>query len=136
MCSDRQDELKQWLCDRIGLTPTSDIRLIGSVKGDRILGVVGYDGYNGASIQMHVAGEPGWLNRDLLWACFDYAFNVCKVNVIIGLVPSGNTDALRFNRSLGFKSRLVLDGAHPDGSLWLMTMTRGECRFLNRKRNG
>ncbi len=136
MCSDRQDELRDWLCERIGLVPTEHLRLIGSVNGDRILGVVGFDGYNGASVQMHVAGEPGWLTRDLIWATFDYAFNVCGANIVIGMVPSGNTDAIRFNTRLGFKTELVLDGAHPDGSLWLMTMRRRECRFLNRERNG
>ena len=136
MCSVRQEELKQWLCDRIGLVPTPDIRLIGSVRGDRILGVVGFDGYNGASLQMHVAGEQGWLTRDLIWATFDYAFNVCNVSMIMGLIPSGNSDAIRFNTKLGFKTELVLDGAHPDGSLWLMTMRRRECRFLHRESNG
>jgi hypothetical protein len=97
---------------------------------------VGFDGYNGASLQMHVAGEQGWLTRDLIWATFDYAFNVCNVNMIMGLIPSGNSDAIRFNTKLGFKTELVLDGAHPDGSLWLMTMRRRECRFLHRESNG
>lgn len=85
---------------------------------------------------MHVAGTPGWLTRELIWAAFDYPFNVCKVNMIIGLVPSGNADALRFNNHLGFKQVLKLEGAHPDGALVMMTMTRGECRYLNRERHG
>lgn len=85
---------------------------------------------------MHVAGEPGWLTRDLIRCTFDYAFEVCKVNMIIGLVPSGNKDAIRFNTHLGFSTVTKLVGAHPDGSLILMTMTRGECRYLNRNRNG
>lgn len=97
---------------------------------------MGYDSYNGASIQMHVAGTPGWITKDILKAGFDYPFNVCKVNVIIGLVPSGNAEALRFNTHLGFTKRLELEGAHPDGSLIMMTMTRGECRYLNRNSNG
>ncbi len=134
--SENQDLLKEWLCSRIGLVPTKDIQLIGSIEGGIIRGVVGFDGYNGASITMHVAGEPGWLTRDLIWACFDYPFNRCGVNVILGVVPSGNKDALRFNKHLGFKLRLEIEGAHPDGSLIVMTMTRGECRYLNRKRHG
>lgn len=85
---------------------------------------------------MHVAGIPGWLTRDLIHYTFNYAFNICKVNMVIGLVPSGNKDAIRFNTHLGFKTRLVLDGAHPDGSLIVMTMDRAECRYLNRDRHG
>ena len=135
MSSDTQQELKKWLCDKIGLIPTPDLCCIGSISDKGILGVVGFDQYNGSSIVMHVAGTPGWLTRDLIWACFDYPFNVCKVNMIIGLVPSGNTDAIRFNTHLGFETRVVLEDAHPDGSLILMTMRRGRCRYLSRKKS-
>lgn len=128
--------MKRWLCERIGLVATENIQTIGVESGGIIRGVVGFDNYNGASVQMHVAGEPGWLTRDLLWATFDYAFRVLGVNMVIGLVPSGNREAIRFNTHLGFRTALTLEGAHPDGSLILMTMTLGECRYLNRKRHG
>lgn len=128
--------LRDWLCDRIGLSPTKDFQCIGSVNGGIILGVVGFDGYNGASIQMHAAGDPGWLTKELLWASFDYAFNVCKVNMTIVLIDSANAKSLRFNSHLGFKEAIRLEGAHPDGALVIMTMTRGECRYLNKDRHG
>jgi len=128
-CED-QPKLKEWLCERIGLIPTSDLCCIGVVRNDEIKGVVGFDQYNGASIMMHVAGVPGWLDKSILWASFDYPFNVCKVNMVIGLVPSGNLDAIRFNTHLGFKLCTELVGAHPDGSLLLMTMRREECKYL------
>jgi hypothetical protein len=133
--SDDQPALREWLCSRIGLVPTENIQCLGTVNGGRILGVVGFDGYNGASIQMHVAGEPGWLTRGLIKATFDYAFNVCKVNVVLGLIPSGNVQAIRFNSMLGFSVRDTIEGAHPDGSLVLMAMYRRECRYLIKDRN-
>lgn len=133
VCSDNQEVLREWLCNRIGLIPTSSLCCIGSVSGTDILGVVGFDQYNGSSIIMHVAGDPGWLTRELLKACFDYPFNICKVNMIIGLVPSGNKEAIRFNTHLGFKLETTLVDAHPDGALLLMTMRRGECRYLTRE---
>lgn len=131
--SENQSALRQWLCERIGLTPTENIQCLGSVIGGRIRGVVGFDSYNGASVQMHSAGEPGWITKDMLWATFDYPFNVCGLKMVIGLVPSGNEVALRFNTHLGFKTELSLDDAHPDGALVLMTMRRGECRFLRKR---
>jgi hypothetical protein len=85
---------------------------------------------------IHVAGDPGWFTKDMLYSVFEYPFNTCNVNVLIGLVPSGNVEAIRFNKHIGFKTKLVLEGAHPDGALVLMTMERGECRYLNRRRNG
>jgi hypothetical protein len=133
---DYDGQFCEWLCDRIGLVPTKNIRCIAHVRDNEILGVVGFDNYNGSSIQMHVAGTPGWLTRKLIWFSFDYPFNVCKVNTIIGVVPSGNIDAVRFNKHLGFRERLVLDGAHPDGSLIVMTMDRAECRYLSKDRHG
>jgi hypothetical protein len=101
-----------------------------SRDGKHLLGVVGYDNYNGASVQMHVAGEPGWVDRTILFATFDYPFRVMKCNMVLGFVPSGNKDAIQFNTRLGFKIENELQGAHPDGSLLIMVMRREECRWL------
>jgi RimJ/RimL family protein N-acetyltransferase len=127
-----QDILASWLCKRIELMPTPHIRCIGRVSSDgrTLMAVIGFDGYNGASVQMHVAGEGNWVNREILRAVFDYPFNQMKCNVVLGLVPSGNKAAIRFNEHLGFKLENELHGAHPDGSLLLMTMRRGECRWM------
>lgn len=130
-----QDALVMALCEKIGLAPSPDIRCIGSVSNDlkRLRGVVGFDGYNGASVMMHVFGEGNWITRELLRVSFDYPFNHLKCNMVIGLVPSGNEEALRLNRHLGFKVEAVLEGGHPDGSLILMVMRKSECRWLNMK---
>lgn len=126
-----QDLLATWLCRRIGLTPTPHIQCVARLSADgSIMGVVGYDGYNGASCVMHVAGEGNWISRNLLRAAFDYPFNVMHCQVVLGLVPSGNAAALRLNTHLGFKVVNRLWGAHPDGALVLMMMTREECRYL------
>ena len=134
VCSDNQPALREWLCAAIGLEATKDLVCIGSVVDGELRGVVGYDMYNGSSIAMHVAGKPGWLNRELLRVCFDYPFNICKVNVILGFVPSGNKEALRFNKHLGFTEDLVIPGGHPDGALSIMTMRRENCRYLGENR--
>jgi len=131
-----QSFLSMWLCRRIGLVATPDLRCIGNVLNGHLKGVVGYDSYNGASIVMHSAGDDPWLTKDMLWAVFDFPFNVCKVNVVLGFVPSGNKQAIKFNTHIGFKTQCILEGAHPDGALVVMTMARGECRFLNRRSHG
>lgn len=131
----KQSWMKEWLCERIGLTPTNDLVCIGNEFDGQLRGVVGYDNYNGASVMMHVAGEGNWFTKDMLHAVFDYPFNVMEVNMVIGLVPSGNTDAIRFNKHIGFKLEYTIKGAHPDGALLIMSMTREECRFLNRARS-
>ena len=132
MCSDRQEELCRWLCETSGTAYNDKMVAIGSVSGDKILGVVGFDGYNGKSIHMHVAGDPHWMTKSILRAVFDYAFNVCKAEVIIAI--TGEKKAIRLAGRVGFKSDMVLDGAHPDGPLWFFTMRRRECLFLDWKR--
>jgi RimJ/RimL family protein N-acetyltransferase len=128
-----QDLLASWLCHRIGHMPSQNIRCIGSVVDGQIKGVIGYDGYNGASVQMHVAGTPGWVNKSILFAAFDYPFKRLKCKIVIGLVPSGNKEAIHFNERLGFKLENELQDAHPDGSLLLMTMRSEDCRWLNQR---
>lgn len=136
--TNNQDILGSWLCERIGLKPTMDLRCIGrlSADGRSIIGVVGFDGWNGASVQMHVAGEGNWCSRSLLLAAFDYPFRVGKVDMVLGMVPSGNKAALRFNLHIGFKVEHEIVGAHPDGSLIIVSMTRAECRWLKGQRHG
>jgi len=126
-----QDVLASWLCKRIGLTPSPNIKCIGQVQDDELVGVVGFDGYNKARVIMHVAGEGNWCSRSLLFATFDYPFRQLGCNVVLALVPSGNANALHFNRRIGFDTIVTLQGAHPDGALILMTMRRDQCRFLS-----
>lgn len=131
-----QDVLARWLCERIGYMPTPHIRCIGNVsKTGKILGVVGFDGWNGASCQMHVAGEGNWVSRELIKATFDYAFNVAGLKVVLGLVPSGNDKALRFDRHVGFTEVARIEGGHPDGDLVILQLRREDCRYL-RKQDG
>ena len=125
-----------WLCERIGYKPSHDMKCLGSVDStDTILrGVVGYDGFNGASVVMHMAGEPGWIDKAMLHAAFDYPFNEMGCNQVLAFVPSGNTAALEIDVRLGFEVVTELQGAHPDGSLFVMRMTRDNCKWLSSRR--
>lgn len=99
--------------------------------GKIIAGVV-FDDYNGVNINMHVAsdGTKRWMNREILWMVFDYAFNQCKVNRITGLVGEGNIAARTFDEHIGFTLETTLKAAHPTGDLLVYRMFRDECRWL------
>ena len=130
-----QDVLATWLCKRIGLVPTANLKCLGRVDKDgQIMGVIGYDGYNRASVQMHSAGVGNWVSREFIYAAFDYPFRVMGCEVVLGLVSEKNEDALRLNRHAGFVEVARVPDAHPDGALVLMQMRRENCRWLrNRK---
>lgn len=126
-----QELLARWLCERIGYMPTPYIRCIGNVtKEGKILGVVGFDNWNGASCQMHAAGEGNWVSRELIRATFDYVFNVAGLNVVLGLVPSSNAKALRFDRHVGFNEVARIKDGTPDGDLVILQLRREDCRYL------
>jgi len=136
LTSSNQHILAAWLCERIGYVPTPHIKCIANINaaGDTIMGVVGYDGFNGCSVMMHMAGTPHWIDKSILHAAFDYPFNVMGCNMVMGLVPSGNEVALDMNKRLGFKTINILHGAHPDGALHLMVMYRDQCKWLAPRR--
>jgi hypothetical protein len=106
---------------------------IGQEIDGNLVAVVGFCSFMPNACQMHVAAvsEVNWMNRDLLWAAFDYPFNVLGVKVILGQICGSNEDALRLNRHLGFKVIAEIPDAHIDGDLVIMAMRREDCRWLD-----
>lgn len=117
--------LHDWLKKRIGIPWSTDFRALARVVDDEIIGVVGFEGFNGRSCRMHMAGDrPGWINRALLHRAFWYPFVILDLPMVFGVVPSGNTRALAIDKKLGFTELLVIEGAHPDGALHFLQLTR------------
>jgi len=101
-----------------------------------VLGVVGYDNFNGASCQMHVAGVGNWVTRDFLFAAFDYPFNECNLECVLGTLPSSREDGINFSFHIGFKPLFNIPRAHPDGELMVMVMYKEECPWIKGAENG
>lgn len=135
--SSNQDVLASWLCSKIHLCPSTNLRCIGRLNSKgRIIGVVGYDSFTGTSAVIHVAGEGNWLSKDLLWAAFDYPFNRCGLKVLFAHISSANKSSLRFNLHLGFKREHVLRDAYPDGDAIITSLRAEDCKYLKRKHHG
>lgn len=131
-----QDEarLQTWFAERMGQILPMDMRYIGcEIKGE-IAFVSAFENFNGASMYIHMASDgKSRVCKDFIWATFDYPFNYCKAQMLIGPVAASNFKALRLIKHLGFKIEHAIQGAHPDGALVYTTMRREECRFLDRK---
>ncbi len=125
-----------WVCERTGGTYVpgdSSTMGLADAHGNLVGGVL-FDHYNGRSIAMHVAGDGRrWLNREFIRACFDYVFNQLGVHKVIGMVPSWNKGALRFDFKLGFEKEAVIEDAVPGGDLIILSMTRDQCRWLSQE---
>lgn len=126
-----------WVCARTGGSGFVEGRAIGyERRGELVAGVV-IDHFNGASACMHVAASGKyWLTREFIHVVFDYVFRQLGLNVVIGLVPSWNTQALRFDLNLGFVEKCRIPGAVPQGDLVVLTMSREQCRWLKGSRDG
>lgn len=97
----------------------------------RLLGGVTYEGNNGASMVIHVAGfDPHWINPDMLWVTFHYPFEQLGVKKLLGKVCSSNTRAIAFDTKLGFREEARVKDVFPDGDLIIFGMYRDECRWL------
>lgn len=123
--------LHDWLNKRVGVPWSADFRALARVVDKKIVGVVGYEGFTGRAVRMHMAGEgKNWINREFLRTAFRYPFVTLGLPMVFGVIPSGNKAALELDRKLGFTELMYVEGAHPDGGLHFMQMKREDCRFL------
>jgi hypothetical protein len=122
-----------WLVRMMNHPLPEETVCIGQEIDGNLVAVVGYCSFMPNACQMHIAAvdEVNWMSRDLLWAAFDYPFNVLGVKVILGQICGSNEDALKLNRHLGFKVVAEIPDAHMDGDLVIMAMRKEDCRWLN-----
>ena len=132
--TDNQEHLRGWITGVLGIQFSPYARFIGQEIDGEVKAVVAYDNILDKSCEMHTAAiVPNWISKDLLWACFDYPFNILKVKVILALVASNNMEALRLDRHLGFIDKAYIEDAHVDGDLVILAMRRENCRWLDIK---
>ena len=106
---------------------------IGYLRDGKLIAGVMYEGWNNATIWMHVAGEgKNWLNKEFLKVAFDYPFRQLGAKVIVGLVASTNLEAQKFDEHVGFTKLAVIPDGHRSGDLWIYTLRREDCRWLRR----
>jgi len=126
------EEVCKWVCSKTDNEYYAGYgQGIGIQKEGEIVCGVMFDGYNGSSIQIHVALDPnGRMTREWLYVLFDYAFRQLKVKKLIGIVDSTNEAALRFDKHIGFSEEHVIKDAGKYGDLCILSMTPSQCKFL------
>ena len=117
--------------------PHRNISICRHKNGRRMGGVI-YTNYTKESIVAHwAAWDPYWINRDMIFVCFDYPFNQLGVKRIFGYVPESNAHAYNINRKMGFKPVVAIEGVFEHNiACIVMRMERDDCRLLKvRPRN-
>lgn len=125
------------LFDHAGVQPCADMQALVWVNQEtqQIEWVVGYTGFMGKVCQMHVVNlSTRRAPRKLLKAAFDYPFNQLNLKTVLGIVNSKNDQAMKFDRHLGFKELMRLEGQHDDGGdLVVLAMDKDDCRWLQER---
>lgn len=120
-----------WIIQRAGLVHSPGLRAIEAVEGERILGMVAYDGWTPNACSMHVAIDEVIASRRLLRPAFGIPFVELKKQVVIGTVLGTNDRALALDLHLGFKVQCrIQDAWAPGVDLIILSMRREECRWL------
>mgnify|MGYP001819529277 CR=1 FL=1 len=131
-----QGRVSAWLLERIHYVPTAGFVAFGqySESKRRLIGAVGFDNWSPASAEMHCAGDPGWLTKELLFKAFYYPFVLGGVKVVIARVGSSNAEALRFDTRIGFVEQCRIPDAWDGGEdLVILALHKDNCKWLNMK---
>ena len=130
--TDDQEFLRLWISKRLGGDAPNNMQCIGQEIDGEIKAVAGYAAFEGAACNISLAGDGNnWMNKDFLWAMFDYPFNKLNLKVIIATIAGNNNKSLKLSRHLGFKEIANIADAHQDGDLVIMIMRRENCKWLH-----
>jgi len=110
---------------------------LGAYRGERLLGGFLYTNYRPIadtglySVDMHMAGEPGWLTRSTLRAFFAYPFLQLNCSRLVGSIRADNAAARRVAEGIGCKlDGVVRSGISSELDTCIYTMTRPECLWI------
>jgi hypothetical protein len=128
--TENQADLAQWISNKLGGEVPKNLMCIGQKIDGKLKAVASYSNFQGKSCNFSLAGEGNFMNKDFLWAMFDYPFNILNLKVIIATIAGNNEKSLKLSRHLGFKEIANIADAHIDGDLVIMTMKRENCKWL------
>jgi hypothetical protein len=104
--------------------------VIAVVKDAQIKGAFVYTNYTGTSVDIHAAGEAGWLTKQSLRGFFDFPFVQLKCRRVTAMVHRKNKRARDACERLGFKFEGVCRHWYLNGDGIIYGMTRGDCRWI------
>lgn len=109
---------------------------LGSIKGNRLVAGVVYNDYSGMNAYMHIGAEAGcrWLDREFLYAAFDYPFNELGLRRVTAKVKSKNDKAISFIENLGFEYEGTMRHFFKEDDALIYGLLKERCRFLEMRK--
>jgi hypothetical protein len=106
-----------------GLRVPADSVFIGNALG----AVAVYD-FTDDNAVLAMAGERGWLTREVIACVWSYVWDQCELPRVTALVREDRVNALRINVRLGFKVEGLLRRFEQGHNVIVLGMLREECR--------
>lgn len=95
-----------------------------------------YENFTGKSITATIAVEAGSvMPKEFLRAIFRYPFNELGCWKVLALVAESNYRSQSMVEKMGFVKEAVVTDYYPDGDMFIYSMNKLQCRFLE-KDNG
>jgi hypothetical protein len=129
---DDKERFGKWVASQVSQDGSwGDYYALGVVKEGRVTAGVVINNYNGANATVHIAiTEPNRMLIPLFKSVCDYAFNVCKLKRITGLVPTNEPDTIKFDKHLGFVEEYIMKDGAPNADMMVLVLWPKNCRWL------
>lgn len=124
-----------WIAERATLSLGPQFMAIEAVEGERVLAMVGFDGWTPSAVSLHVAVEHPAALRHVLKAGFGVAFDAPPRGfgrrLAVATVLGTNKKSLRLCEHLGFcEVGRLPDGWDKGVDLVFLAMRREDCRWI------
>lgn len=127
------EAVSKWVCEGLGGTYRGGEQGLGLLRdGELVAGVTYYHNLRRSICMSIFTTDRRWANRDYLYAVFAYPFVQLKVNKVLALIDSGNTNSMRLVGKHGARKEAVIEGAGKSGDLVIWSMAASHCKWLRR----
>ena len=93
-------------------------------------GVAAFERWNGSDIEIHFAGERGFLSRTFLRSCAHYVFTQLGCDRVTGRLPAIRPQGKVIAERIGFVHEGTLRRGHNGTDILIYGMLKEECRWL------
>lgn len=120
-----------WVANMADADPSMSKAAIGWLRDDDLTAGVFYEHFTGKSITATIAITNGAvMAKEFLFEIFKYPFITLGVWKIIAYVRESNYKSRNMLEKMGFVNESSITDYYPDGDLFVYTMNKHQCRFL------
>jgi len=123
-----------WVANMADADPRLTVGAVGWLRDDDLTCGAFYENYTRRSITATIAVAPGAVvPKEFLRAIFHYPFVQLGCEKIVALIAENNWKSQNLVEKMGFEREAVVTDYYPEGDLFIYSMTKSQCRFLEEK---